>query len=219
MTLTAELEQLQTEMVSRMPEDVQRRMAEVNAQLSARDLERNALQHEDRIPAFTLDDHLGRAVSSETLLQRGALVLNFYRGSWCPYCNLELKALSEHQDAMRDLGAELVAISPERPEGGADSVLKHQLKFPVLSDPGNRVARRFGLVFDLPAALREIYRGFDIDLPGHNGDESWQLPMPATYVVNRDGVIRYVFVDSDYTRRAEPSEVLDALRELHSSAA
>ena len=168
----------------------------------------------DKAPAFTLPNVHGSSIHSTKLLKSGPLVISFYRGSWCPYCNLELVALQRSFPQLKDIGAQLVAISPERPEKAEAIVGKHGLSFEVLSDAGNKVARQFGLVFTLDKELQPLYLRAGNDLPAYNGDESWEIPLPATYVVDRDGTIVYAFVDTDYTKRLEPSEILTAVKEM-----
>lgn len=167
----------------------------------------------DAAPVFTLEGPDGELVSSSDLLARGPLVISFYRGVWCPYCNLELQALQDALPSFRALGAELVAISPQTKANSRKSIRQNGLAFPILSDPGNAVADAFGLRFAMPDYLVALYR--DVlrnDLPAINGDASWTLPMPGRFVVGQDGVILYAEVNPDYTRRPEPHELLPALR-------
>ena len=142
--------------------------------------------------------------------------MSFYRGGWCPFCNLELWALQKILPEIERLGASLVAVSPELPDASLNTLEKHRLQFQVLSDRGNQVARQFGLVFTLPQELRPVYEQFGIDIPPHNGDQSFELPLPATYVIASDGTIRYAFVNSDYTQRAEPSDIIAACAKIAS---
>jgi peroxiredoxin len=165
----------------------------------------------DRMPAFELPDQLGRRVHSDDLIARGPLVVSFYRGSWCPYCSLELRALQQHLPRFAALGASLVAIGPQVPDESLSTAEKFALSFPVLSDLGNAVARRFGLVFTVSEQLRPLYAGFGIDLPRYNGTDSFELPIPATFVVDRAGIIRAAHADPDYKRRMEPEQIIDAL--------
>ena len=165
-------------------------------------------------PEFVLPDATGAAVSLSSVLANGPAVLSFYRGGWCPYCSLELRALQRVLPEITAAGATLVAISPETPDHSLSTAEVLELSFPVLSDVGNRVAESFGLVFTLPAALREVYRGFGIDLPAVNGDATFRLPIPATFVISTDGIVRWRFADPDYTRRAEPTDVPRALAPL-----
>ena len=146
------------------------------------------------------------------MLADSVVVLSFYRGGWCPYCNMELRALQQALPEIRATGAELVAISPELPDKTLDTQTRHALEFDVLSDRGNRISEAFGLAFELPEQLRPIYTSLGIDIPAFNGDASFILPVPATYVIDSNGIIRFHFVNADYTRRLEPDEMLRALR-------
>ena len=189
-------------------EDVVSTMEAATARLAASGLVERALGRGKKIPPFVLPDAAGRMVRSSDLLAAGPLILSFYRGSWCPYCNLELKALQNRLPEIRAKGAALVGISPQTPDSSLDTQQKNQLDFPVLSDKGNEVARRFGLVFKLEPSLEPIYQAFGVDLAKHNGDESHELPVPATYVVAPDGTIVDGFIDVDYRRRLDPDVVL-----------
>lgn len=176
----------------------------------------HALKAGDKAPLFTLNDPRGHAVSSAELLTKGPLVLSFYRGVWCPYCNMELQALEEALPAFQALGATLIAISPQTAANSRKSVGQNNLSFPILSDLHNSVAAAFGLRFDLPDYLVELYKELKNDLPLFNGDESWTLPMPARYVIDQEGTIIYAEVNPDYTRRPEPEEILPSLRRIRS---
>ncbi|MGR6431620.1 peroxiredoxin-like family protein [Rhizobium sp. PAMB 3174] len=195
-----------------VPRSVIETMRRATAELIASGAAQKALKAGDRLPDFTLSDPEGTPVSSAELLAQGPLVISFYRGVWCPYCNMELQALQEALAEFEALGAKLVAISPQTPVNSRKSTAKNNLTFPILSDPRNDVANTFGLRFDMPDYLVELYTSLKNDLPAFNGDPSWTLPMPARYVVGQDGVILYAEVNPDYTRRPEPEDMLPALR-------
>ena len=161
-------------------------------------------------PDFTLPDVQGRAVTLSALLGQGPVVLTFYRGEWCPYCNLQLRAYEAILPQIRELGVSLVAVSPQTPDHSLTTAEQKGLTFHVLSDAGNDVARRYGLVYSLSQTLRAVSPG----LPAYNGDESWTLPMPGTFVIAPDGTVCAAFVEADWTRRLEPAALLDALRAL-----
>lgn len=165
-------------------------------------------------PGFDLPDANGGRVALASLLERGPVVLAFYRGGWCPYCSTELRALQARLDDFARAGATLVAVSPQTPDHSLTTAEKLELTFPVLSDVGNTVARSYGLVFSLPEDLREVYAGFGLDLPAANGDRTFELPLPATFVIGTDGVVSWRFADADYTKRAEPDDVVAALAAL-----
>ncbi len=170
----------------------------------------------DRVSEFTLTNAVGKEITLRSLLAEGPVVISFYRGQWCPYCNLELRALQKALPEIIANGASLVAISPQTPDNSLSTAEKNELTFEVLSDVGNKVAREFGLVFTLPEELRPIYEGFGVDLLAHNGDKTFELPLPATYVVAADGKVISAFVDPDYTKRLEPEEIVAALGEIQS---
>jgi peroxiredoxin len=178
---------------------------------------RQALQVGAKAPDFTLPDAHGNPVTLSALLAKGPAVVTFYRGGWCPFCDLQLRAYQGVLGAIHDQGAELVAISPQTPDYALSDVEKKQLTFPVLTDRGNRVARDFRLVFTLSDALRELYTHFGSVLPKFNGDDSWELPMPGTFVLDRHGVVKLAAVDPNWMLRVEPASILEALRGARAS--
>lgn len=187
-------------------------MARATAALIESGAAGRALKAGDRAPLFTLEAQDGTFVSSADLLERGPLVLSFYRGVWCPYCNMELQALQAALPDLEDAGANLVAISPQSRANSRKSVRENKLDFPILSDPRNEVAAAFGLRFQLPDYLVELYKSLGNQLPSFNGDDSWTLPMPARFVIRPDGMIVYAEVNPDYTLRPEPSDMLPSIR-------
>ena len=168
----------------------------------------------DAAPDFVLADPDGKPVSSRELLAKGPLVISFYRGVWCPYCNLELQALQEALPEITARGASLVAISPQTAPNSRKSQRDNKLGFPILSDAKSEVAEAFGIRFALPDCLVELYKSFKNDLPTFNNDPAWVLPMPARYVIGTDGIIAYSEVNPDYTQRPDPSELLPVLDRL-----
>jgi peroxiredoxin len=174
-----------------------------------------ALGEGDRAPNFRLSDTRGDSLELDALLRRGSVVLSFYRGQWCPYCNLELRAYQRLLPQLKALGANLVAISPQTPDNSASTAERNELSYPVLSDVGLHVARSYGLAFDLPPELVELYRRqWNNDLIKWNGEGGWSLPFPATYVIGQDARIALAHVDPDYRDRLEPEAVLARLRTL-----
>ena len=165
----------------------------------------------DRAPDFTLPGANGELMTLASLLKIGPVVLTFYRGEWCPYCNMTLRAYQAVLPQIKAFGATLVAVSPQSPDFSQAMITKADLTFPVLSDVGNHVARQYRLVFTLPETLRP----YTAKLPQYNGDDSWELPVPGTFVIGQDGVIHTAFVHADYTKRMEPEAILSALSELH----
>jgi len=163
-------------------------------------------------PLWQLPDADGQTISLAELLEAGSVVLLWYRGGWSPHCVVQLRAYSEVWPQLRELKATLVAISPQTPENSLMTRELAQLDFPVLSDVGNRVARQYGLVYQMPPNL--VAELIGADLREYNGDASNELPLAATYVIGPDGIICYAFLDADYRKRAEPTDVLAALREI-----
>ena len=183
------------------------------SRLAASGLTARALKVGDTAPDFILPDAQGEPVRLRALLDQGPVVVVFYRGGWCPYCNLHLRGFQSRLPAFRELGATVVAISPQLPDNSLSTREKDELAFPVLSDVGNKVARQFGIVFELSDKLVELYRQFGHALEDFNGaDGSRELPVPATFLLDGEGVIRLAHVDVDYTRRLDPDDVIEALK-------
>lgn len=166
----------------------------------------------DEIEPFVLANAAGRSVSSTDLMVRGPLVVVFYRGAWCPWCNLQLKALQDNLDEIHELGAQLVAISPMTPDNTLTFAEKKGLTFEVLSDQGFQVARSFGLVYELKPAMQAFHEAIGVDLAQFNGDSGLELLTPATYVID-DGVV-VARVEVDFRNRMDPLEVIAALQKL-----
>jgi len=165
----------------------------------------------DKAPDFTLKNAAGKEVSLSSLLEKGPVVLTWYRGGWCPYCNLTLVALQEKLPEFQAAGATLVALTPELPHFTEDTTKKGEIAFEVLSDVGNNVARKYGIVFKMVPDVAEAMRNFAKTVE-RNGDESDELPLAAAYVIAPDGKITYAFLDADYRLRAEPSRLVDEVK-------
>ncbi|MBB4566948.1 peroxiredoxin-like family protein [Rhizobium leucaenae] len=178
-----------------------------------------ALRAGDVAPNFTLEGADGTLVSLLDLLAKGSAVLTFYRGAWCPYCNLELSALQEALPEIAARSASLVAISPQTAPNSRKSIRQHNLTFPMLNDPGNELAAKFGLRWKLSDEMIGVYKTLGADLETFNGNSSWTLPMPARYIIDRDGVIAFSEINPDYTKRPDPSELLPTLDLLASRRA
>jgi len=214
MKLHDQIKEFQKEFLPKVPEDSLKAMLAATEKLVQSGVINNALKVGDKAPFFSLPNANNKSISSTELLQKGPLVINFYRGGWCPYCNLELKAYQQILPEIKGLGAQLVAISPNLPDKSLSTVEKNSLDFYVLSDVGNKAAGDFGLVFTLDEELLPIYKQFGINISEDNGDDSYELPFPATYVLNSDGAIVLTFVDADYTKRLEPEVVVKVLRTI-----
>lgn len=214
MSLQVELDELYQGFTQKVPPDVLNTMLDATRRLVDSGIAEKSLKTGEKAPDFNLPNPSGESVRLQNLLEKGPVVLNFYRGGWCPYCSLELKAYKDRLPDIEDLGASLIAISPQTPDNSLNTAEKNELEFEVLSDVGNKTADEFGLVFTLAEELHDLYKSFGLDIPKFNGDDSWELPLPGTYVVDKDGTVKYAFANADYTKRAEPDEVISVLKEL-----
>ncbi len=218
MALQDKLDAYKAEFVNRVPESKQAVMRQATESLRNSGILDGTIKVGDKLPAFNLVNQDGTSVSSADLLAQGPLVISFFRGVWCPYCNIELQSLEEWAEAFREAGAHLVTIAPQQATSARKTRDNNSLSFDVLIDQGNAYARSLGLAFSLPEDLRAVYLGFGIDLPEHNGDDSWTLPMPARLVVDRTGTVIYADITPDYTVRPDPSETLAAVRQVKAAA-
>ena len=211
MSLQEQLDELTAKLRGLVPAErlatIDRAVQELQA---SRPAER-ALKSGDKAPSFALPDGDGMIWQSDALLRSGPLVIVFYRGRWCAYCNAQLAAMQQVHQHIALAGASLVAISPQTQKHSYMTRDMHALRFPVLSDAGNQVARQFGLVYRLSPEMQAMYESIMTKLPGYNGDTSWELPMAATYVVRPNGIISYARVDADWRQRSEPGDVLSSL--------
>ncbi|GAC1587940.1 MAG: peroxiredoxin-like family protein [Hymenobacter sp.] len=212
-TLASQLQEKQRAWAAKA-DDTTKRIYEAGvADLAASGLAARALTVGDSAPAFTLPNARRQPVALADLLRQGPVVLTWYRGGWCPYCNLQLQFLQQQLPQFRAAGATLVALTPEQPDASLTTTEKNHLEFEVLTDHNNEVARRFGLVFTLNDELVQLYSPF-VKLADYNGTDTNELPLAATYVIASDATIRYAFVDPDYRKRAEPADILQALKTL-----
>jgi peroxiredoxin len=194
-----------------VPAETQAIHAQAVAELKSRRLAANVLTIGAKAPSFDLLDHDGKNVSSCDLLSRGRLVLCFIRGRWCPFCVGQMEAMNLVLPQIEQAGASLVAISPQTVKQSFFMHDQHKLRFPLLSDAHNNVARRFGLTYRVPPQQEAVYRRAFVNLPFTNGDDSWELPIPATYIIDRDGTVLYANANEDYTERPEPMEIVEIL--------
>src|SRR5216683_2211362 len=212
MSLKEQLAQYRAGWRKRVPADRQAIMERHIEQLRNGVIARTMLEVGDHAPPIVLRNATGEIVDIGELRKKGPVIVTFYRGGWCPYCNLELKAFQEVLPEINAAGASLAAISPEKPDDTLSTAEKNALAFVVLSDVGQKIGRAFGLVYQFTDELRSAYREFGLDIPAHNGAPAeWALPISATYVIDRDGTIIYAYTDVDYRDRADPRDVLDLL--------
>lgn len=210
-TLAERLEQITLQVAALVPEEKRRAPEQWIEELRAANALDRILPVGAPAPDFELPDVNKQPVRSRDLLARGRLVVAFYRGRWCPYCVAALEAWRDVAPEIAARGASLVAISPQTVQQSGFTAEQHELRFPVLSDAGNRVARQFGLAASLPDSLRQHYQRVFVNLQHCNGDASWELPLPATFILEREGRVLWRWADADFRRRAEPAAILHAL--------
>ncbi len=215
MPLNTELDSYRAGWEARVGQETARLIAGDIEALRASGILDRAARAGDLVPATNhlLDAH-GRPFDLTALIAAGPVVLTFYRGGWCPYCNLELRAFQAALLAIRAAGGTLVAVSPERPDHSLSTAEKNDLAFPVLSDVGGRLAAALGIRFALSDAVRPFYEKAGHALPDRNGDGGWALPIPATFVIDRGGRIALASIEPDYRRRLAPDVAVEALRRL-----
>lgn len=182
--------------------------------ISPADAAKNALNVGAKMPAFSLKDANGKIVESRDLLKQGNLVVVFYRGSWCPFCNLYLRNLQKSLPQIKAAGGNLIAVSVENPDNSLVIAKKDELDYTVLSDPNLSVAGKFGIVYQLPAETDELYKSHGLDVAKHNEMDKAELPLSATYVINRKGKIVYAFLEPDYKKRAAPETIIETLGKI-----
>ncbi|KIW18680.1 hypothetical protein PV08_02969 [Exophiala spinifera] len=209
-TLQGQLDQIVEHFKAVAPESVRSVIFKATDDFAASFDPKSTIQVGDTLPAFSLTDAVGKQVRSADLLAKGrGIVVTFYRGEWCPFCNLALAALQKRLADFEARGVTLVAVTPELPTSALSTVEKNELKFAVLSDVGNKYAAELGIVWVQPDSLREPFAKFGHDLEKRNGDDSFAVPIPATLLVNSSGKVRNTFIDPDYKKRVEPSQVLE----------
>lgn len=214
-TLTERLAAKTAASAAKTPEPAKKVMMTSIARLRAERLGEKAPGIGDCLPDGTFLDASASSTTLYSQLGDGPAVIIFYRGGWCPYCNLQLLAYQEHLPEIEKLGAKLVAISPETPDQSAQTREKDKLSFVVLSDKGNTYARSLNIVFALDPDLKKLYQGFGVDLEKSQGTDAWELPLAAAFVVDAKHIVRYSFLDADYKKRADPETVLQELRNLN----
>ena len=185
-----------------------------NKIVSADDAAKNALNVGAKMPSFTLKDSNGKTINSVNLLKQANLVVVFYRGSWCPFCNLYLRSLQKNLAQIKAAGGNMVAVSVENPDNSLSVARKNELGFTVLSDPNLTVARKFGIVYQMPKETNELYKSRGLNVAEHNQMEKAELPLSATYIVNQKGEIVYAFLETDYKKRAAPEAIIETLSKI-----
>lgn len=196
---------------ARFPEEVNRAYAQGIEMVRATGIEKSAKQVGDAAIDAQLSGWNGDSVKLSELWQEGPIVLMWYRGGWCPYCNLQLRAMQQNMDQIENAGAKLVVLTPELPEKAKETAQANDLAIVALHDKGSAVARKYGILFQLPEPIIPAYRD-KLKLPEYNGNDAMELPLSATYVIDKSGEITYAFLDADYKKRAEPADVIAAVK-------
>ncbi len=210
-SLKSQLEARKAESLKKTPPERAAAAQKAIDDIAASGILNRALKVGDKALEFELGNATGQKVKLSDYLKKGAVILTWYRGGWCPYCNLSLAALQERLPDFKTNGAALLALSPELPDKSMSTKEKHQLTFEVLSDTNNGVARAYGVAYKLPPSIKDNYKK---TLTTYNGNDGDELPLAATYLIDKSGVIRYAFVSADFRERAEPADILDALKHL-----
>lgn len=214
MSLQKRLDTLKKEFTANVPQDMLDVMNLETDKLIASDIVENAIKTGQHLPDGLLTAAKGQQVDIDQIIDGKPLVISFYRGGWCPYCNLELQGLQEIASKVQALGANIIAMTPESVAHAQETKEKNGVSFDIYSDQGSEYAKALGLVFTLPKSLQEIYLTFGIDVEKHNGESKFELPIPTTLIVKPNREVVYIFADGDYTKRSEPSKLLDVLSGL-----
>ncbi|MCL4117635.1 UNVERIFIED_CONTAM: hypothetical protein GTU68_006168 [Idotea baltica] len=209
-TLSEQLKEKAAGSVGRIPANVRQTYTQAIETVRATNIEKSAKQIGDAAIDAELTGWDGKTVKLSQLWQEGPIVLMWYRGGWCPYCNIQLRAMQQNMDKIENAGARLVVLTPELPEKAKETAEKNDLDIVALHDKGNTVAQKYGLVFQLPETIIPAYRD-RLKLPEYNGNDLMELPLAATYVIDRSGKVTFAFLDADYKKRAEPADVIKAV--------
>lgn len=216
MSLNRDLKDLHKEVLESLPSDTSKRLVLQNKKLFNRFLEKKALQTGDTAPDVYFRDKNLEIINLYDLLKEHHVVISFFRGTWCPYCNMEMLALAKINDEINEKDARLIAVSPELYKHAEEKIQINHIEYPVYTDLNNTAASEFGLVFELPTEYREIYKQLGIHLNVLHGEDKWILPMPATFIISKNRKIIATHVDADYTQRMEPDDILEELNHLSS---
>ncbi|KAI3330897.1 AhpC-TSA-domain-containing protein [Ustulina deusta] len=207
MSQREQLEQITAKLAS-FPEALVNQVSDGHAKFMSTWDPSKTIQAGDKLPEFRLTDATGKEVTSSSLLAKGPLLITFYRGEWCPFCNVAIAFLQKHLAEFQARGVTLVAISPELPNNNLSTTEKLALQFPVLTDLHNAFARKLGIVYDQSSA-KDLHKSLGIDLNKRNGDGTWEVPIPATLLVGKDGVVRNTAIEPDFKTRLDPKQALE----------
>ena len=209
--LATQIQQFNIELAAKVPQEVLEAFRKSIEDLKTKNIEEKSIKIGETIPNFSLKNAKNEVVNSSDILKNGKMIIAFYRGSWCPYCNLELKALQEKISEFKEKNATLVAISPQSPDNSLTVIEKHHLTFEVLTDKDNVFAKQLGIVFELQDFVLPYYHALGIDLSSFNKNADNSLPIPAVFVVNESSKIIYKFADANYMNRIDIDELLKTL--------
>ena len=207
------LSQMKENFEKTAPEEKRKAYNEGVEQIRQSGLLEKAIKKGDKAPDFILKNALGEEVSLYEELKKGPVILTWYRGGWCPYCNVHLHYLQDNLKEIEKAGGQLIALTPEKPDKSLSTAEKHALEFQVLSDLNNKVARKYGLVFKLNEEVARLYKQ-SFDLAEYNDSESNELPVTASYVIDSNGIVTYSYLNPDYRERAEPAVLVTELKKL-----
>ena len=209
--LAKQIEQFNNELATQVPQEVLEAFGKSIEDLQKKNIEEKSIKLGEIMPEFLLPNVKNEIINSNEILKNGKMIIAFYRGSWCPYCNLELKMLQDHLPKIKDKKAMLVAISPQSPDNSLTVVEKHNLTFEVLTDTDNLFAKQLGISFELQDFVLPYYQALGIDLMHFNKNNDNSLPVPAVFVIDQNGKIIYKFVDANYMNRIDIDELLQTL--------
>lgn len=210
-TLAIEIEYLNQELSSQLPNEILEAFGMSIEDLKTKNMEANSIQIGDQMPEFSLPNALGKIINSEDIFKNGKVIIAFYRGNWCPYCNLELKFLQDHLSEIKNKGASLIAVSPQSPDHSLSMVEKNNLEFEVLTDINNDLAKKLGITFQLQDFVIPYYHELGINLSDFNRNNENSLPVPAVFVVDENRVVTYKFLDVNYMNRVDVEELISVL--------
>lgn len=213
MTLQESLDRLKEKIEASLPSEYVKIMHNATKELEDSGIGYKILKVGDKAPEFELKNQKGEVISSKLLIEKKPLIITFYRGVWCPYCNTDLVNLNRYTEQFKELEASIVGVSPQIQKFNLQIVEQQRLKFDLLSDSENRIANKFGLRWEMTNPLKPLYKDtFKINLPDYNGDDSWTLPVPARFIIGTDGFVKYAEYSVDYTKRPNPEVLVDALK-------
>lgn len=214
MKLQEKIDNFKSERLPQIPDEIKDVMKSSTEELIASGIEKNIPKIGEKVADFCLKNFDGKSVTLSEEVKNGNVILTFYRGGWCPYCNLQLNYLQSRIDDFLKYNGNLIAVSPELPDLALLTAEKHDIKFKILSDIGNKVGKKYGIVFKLPDKLADLYVKLGIDLKKYNGNENNEIPVPATFVIDKNMTVKYSFGKADYTLRAEPDDIIEVLKKL-----